>query len=237
VSLWSRFIFLFKAKASKALDRVERPDETLDYAYEEQLRLLQKVKRGVVDVVTAKKQLEAQANGLRQNVVKLEGQARAALGAGREDLARLALERKSGLQTQLDGLDGQVTQLESQQQQLVSNQHALEERVAAFRSQKEVVKAQYKAAEAQVRIQEAVTGIGGHLAEVGLAVQRAKDKTEQMQARAGAIDELVATGALEDAMGGGQTQLDRELAQLSSESQVDAELAALKKQLPAKAGD
>ncbi len=229
--LMSRTSTIVRAKLSKLLDRAENPNETLDYSYEQQLQLLQNVKRGVADVVTAKKRLQLQTTQLEQSVVKLETQARQALGAGREDLARQALERKSAVQQQLQGLDQQVKQLEDQQQKLIANEQALQAKIEAFRSQKEVIKAQYSAAEAQVRIGEAATGIGEQMADTGLAIQRAKDKTEQMQARAGAIDELVAAGSLEDFTSGDQTQLDRELAQLSSQSQVDSDLDRLKAEL------
>src|SRR5437764_9032878 len=97
----SRASTIVKAKMSKLLDRAEDPGETLDYSYEKQLELLQNVKRGIADVATAKKRLELQTAQLEQSIVKLETQAREALAAGREDLARQALERKSGLQQQL----------------------------------------------------------------------------------------------------------------------------------------
>ena len=58
--LWQRFMLIFKSKASRALDRAENPNETLDYSYEKQLELLQNVKRGVADVVTSKKRLQLQ---------------------------------------------------------------------------------------------------------------------------------------------------------------------------------
>ena len=222
--LMSRASMVVKAKFSKLLDHAENPAETLDYSYERQLELLQNVKRGIADVVTAKKRLELQETQLQQSVVKLETQAREALAAGREDLARQALERKSGLQQQLQGLDQQAQQLEQQQEKLVASEKALSAKVEAFRTQKETIKAQYSAAEAQVRIGEAATGIGEQMTDTGLAIQRAKDKTEQMQARASAIDELTTSGALED-FTSDQTQLDRELGQLASKSQVDDELA------------
>jgi phage shock protein A len=228
--LMSRASAIVKAKFSKLLDRAEDPSETLDYSYERQLQLLQNVKRGVADVVTAKKRLQMQTEQLEQSVVKLETQARQALGAGREDLARQALERKSAVQQQLQGLDQQVQGLEQQQEKLVASEKQLQAKIEAFRSQKEVIKAQYSAAEAQVRIGEAATGIGEQMADTGLAIQRAKDKTEQMQARANAIEELTTAGALED-FTSDQTQLDRELAQLSSQSQVDDELAKMKAEL------
>jgi phage shock protein A len=230
--LLSRTMTIIKAKYSKLLTRAENPTETLDYSYEQMLQQLQNVKRGVADVVTAKKRLELQTQQLEQNVVKLETQARQAVGANREDLARQALEKKAAVQQQLQGLDTQVQQLADQQEKLVTAEQQLETKIEAFRSQKEVIKAQYSAAEAQVRIGEAATGIGTGMADTGMAIQRAKDKTEQLQARAAAIDELTAAGSLQD-FTSGDTQLDRELAQISSTSQVDSELAKLKAEVGA----
>ena len=230
--LMSRTMEMLKAKWSKLLDRAEKPAETLDYSYEKQLELLQNVKRGVADVTTAKKRLELQTQQLEQNVVKLETQAREAVAANREDLAKIALERKAVAQQQLQGLDQQVKQLDDQQQKLVASEQQLSARVEEFRSQKEVIKAQYSAAEAQVRIGEAATGIGTEMSNTGLAIQRAKDKTEQMQARAAAVDELVSSGALQD-FTSSDDDIDRQLQQISTSNQVDSELAKLKAEVGA----
>jgi phage shock protein A len=235
--LMSRASLIIKAKFSKLLNRAENPTETLDYSYEQMLQQLQNVKRGVADVVTAKKRLELQTQQLEQNVVKLETQARQAVAANREDLARQALERKAAAQQQLQGLDQQVQQLSDQQDKLIESQHQLEARIESFRSQKEVIKAQYSAAEAQVRIGEAATGIGRGMQDTGMAIQRAKDKTEELQARASAIDELTSVGALEDLSQPGTTQLDRELAQISATNQVDQELAKLKAEVGSGSGE
>lgn len=229
--LMARLTAMIQAKFSKLLDRAEDPGETLDYSYERQVQMLQNVKRGVADVVTAKKRLQLQTNQLEQSVVKLETQARQALGAGREDLARQALERKTVVQQQLQDLDRQVQGLEGQQEKLVASEKQLSAKIEAFRSQKEVIKANYTAAEAQVRIGEAATGIGEQMADTGLAIQRARDKTEQMQARAAAVDELVAAGTLEDFTAGDQTQLDRELAQMTASASVEGELERMKAEL------
>ena len=158
--LMSRASLVVKAKFSKLLDRAENPAETLDYSYEKQLELLQNVKRGIADVVTAKKRLELQEAQLQQSVVKLDSQAREAVAAGREDLARQALERKSGLQQQLQTLDEQAKGLEQQQEKLVASEKALSAKVEAFRTQKETIKAQYSAAEAQVRRHAAPAHLG-----------------------------------------------------------------------------
>ena len=225
--LMGRLTLIIKAKFSKALDRAENPNETLDYSYEEQLRQLQNVKRGIADVTTAKKRLELQYTGMQQQVEKLDGQARDAVKANREDLAREALTRKAAIQGQLDSIMQQGQQLEAQQQKLVEGEKTLSSRIESFRTQKEVIKAQYSAGEAQVKIGEAATGIGRNMEDVGLAVQRAKDKTEQLQARAAAVDELTTSGALDD-FTSSDDDIDRQLKQISQSGQVDDDLAKLK---------
>ena len=232
--LGGRFSTTVKAKISKMLDRAEDPAETLDYGYQKQVELLQDVKKGVADVVTSKKRLQMQQSKLEQQVVKLDTQARQALSQGREDLARMALERKNVTQTEMQSLDQQIAELENQQTQLIENEKKLRQKVEAFRTKKEVIKAQYSASEAQVRISEAANGVGEQMADLGLAMQRAEDKVENMRARAGAVEELEKAGAFEDITqlgSGGQDDIDRELAQLSSGAEVEDELAKMKAEL------
>ena len=229
MGLWQRFTLIFKSKANKALDRAEDPRETLDYSYQKQVDLLAKVRRGVADVATSRKRVELQINQLEQQSTKLQDQAQKAITMDREDLAREALTRKSGLSTQIGDLKTQLAQLQAEEEKLILAQQRLQAKVEAFRTRKETIKATYTAAEAQTRINEAMSGIGDELGDVGAAIQRAEDKTAQMQARAGAIDELIASGALEDvsAVGGGD-DISRELDAMSSQADVEAELAALK---------
>ena len=231
--LIGRLTTIVKAWISQLLGSAEDPSVTLDYSYERQRELLQDVKRGVADVVTAKKRVQLQGDKLEQTVLKLENQARQALAAGREDLARTALERKNIAQTELASLDTQVQELEAQQEQLIANEKKLRTKIETFRTKKEVIKAQYSAAEAQVKISEAANGVGEQMADLGLAIQRAEDKTEQMKARAGAVEELEAAGTFDDItqLGGGQDDIDRELAQIGAGAQVDDELAKLKAEL------
>jgi phage shock protein A len=224
-----------KAKVSKLLDRAEDPAETLDYSYSKQVEQLQNVKKGIADVVTAKKRLQLQETTMQQQLVKLDTQARQAVSSGQEDLARTALERKNVIQTELQSLDTQVSELEAQQEKLTDSEQKLRAKIEAFRTKKEVIKAQYSAAEAQVRISEAATGVGEQMADVGLAMQRAVDKTENMRARADAVSELEAAGTFEDltALGQGEDDIDRQLKSLSSKSAVDDELAKMKSELGA----
>ena len=228
--LISRTMTIIKAKYSSLLNRAENPAETLDYSYEEQLRQLQNVRRGIADVTTAKKRLEIQYTSMQQQVDKLDDQARQALKANREDLAREALTRKAAVQGQLTGIMDQGQQLEAQQQKLIEGEKTLSAKIESFRTQKEVIKAQYSAAEAQVRIGEAATGISDQMSDVGAAVQRAKDKTLDMQARANAIDELTTSGALED-FTSSDDDIDRQLKQIQQGGEVDAELERIKAEL------
>ena len=231
--LAGRMSTVIKAKISKLLDRAEDPGETLDYGYQKQIEYLQNVKKGIADVVTSKKRLQMQSSKLEQSIVKLDTQARQALAQGQEDLARTALERKTLAQNELQSLDQQIAELEHQQDSLTENEKRMREKIEAFRTKKEVIKAQYSAAEAQVQISEAANGVGEQMADLGLAIQRAEDKTENMKARANAVDELEKAGTFEDLtqLGGGQDEIDRQLAQLSAGQQVDDELAKIKAEI------
>lgn len=230
--IFQRLKSLLSVKADKALDKLEDPRETLDYSYQRQLELLQKVRRGVAEVATSRKRVELQAGQLNQELDKLTLAAQRALEVGREDLAREALTRKSGLAQQQADLQAQHAALAGEEERLVRASQNLQARVDAFRTRKETIKATYTAAEAQNRISEAFSGLGDELGDVGQAIQRAEDKTNQLKARAGAIDELLASGALDDPTGLAKDDITRELDALASASQVESELAALKASLP-----
>lgn len=232
MSMFGRMNTIIQSKMNKVLDKAENPNETLDYSYEKQLQLLQNVKRGLADLVTSKRRLQMQHDSIQQQLDKLDSQAKQALASNREDLARTALQRKVTVQQQLQSLDTQIAQLETQQQKLTDAEQRLQTKVESFRTTKEAIKAQYTASQAQVKIGEAASGISEEMADVGLAIQRAQDKTEQMQARAGAIDELMTSGALEDYTSNGD-DIDNQLNQLSAGTDVDRQLEAMKAQLAA----
>lgn len=229
MSIWKRMTLIFRSKANTALDKAEDPREVLDYSYQRQLELLSKVRRGVADVATSRKRVELQVTQLEQQQAKLQTQAQKAIDMQREDLAREALTRKSGLTQQINDLKVQHANLQGEEEKLTLAQQRLQAKVESFRTKKETIKATYTAAEAQTKINEALSGIGEEMGDVGMAIQRAEDKTATMQARAGAIDELLASGALDDvtAQGGGDN-IARELDALSSQADVESELAALR---------
>jgi len=230
MGLIDRMSTVVKAKVNKVLDKYDDPRETLDYSYQKQLEMVQKVKRGVAEVTTSKKRLEIQRTKLQVNINKHTKQAKAALAAGREDLARTALTLKAGEETQLEQLNQQITNLQHEQEKLMATEKRLSAKVEAFRSKKETIKAQYSAAEAQVNITESVSGISEEMADVGLAVQRAEDKTEGMRARASALDELIELGSLDDSLEGGDA-IERELEAIKEKTSVDDELEALQREV------
>lgn len=217
---------IVKSKVNNVLDSVEDPRQTLDSSYEKQLELLHNVKRGLTDVVVSKKRLELQANTLQAQVASLEQQAKQALTAGREDLARLALGRKQASTVQLDGLRHHIDDLQKEQDKLTISEQLLTTKVESFRTQKEVIKAQYTAAQATVKIGESVSGLGREMDGVGRAVQRAQDKTESMRARASAIDELVEQGTLPDTLQ--RDPVAAELNKISAAANVESDFARLK---------
>lgn len=236
MGLWSRFRAIFGAKVNSALDRMENPAETLDYSYEKQLSLLRDVKRGLAEIATSKQRLKLQAEKLRQQDSKLQSQAQQAVLQGRDDLARLALQRRQTIQPQLESLSTQVSSLDDQQAKLADASQKLQMRIEMFRTQKETIKAQYQASSAQVKIGESFTGISREMNDIGTSVQRAQDRIEQMQARSGALDELIASGALEDytaQLGGGGDDIDRQLRLAGGGDEIDSQIAAMKAQLSA----
>ncbi|HEX3488908.1 MAG TPA: PspA/IM30 family protein [Streptosporangiaceae bacterium] len=232
MTLFQRAHDIIAAKANKALDAAEKPDEMLDLSYEQMLDQITRVRRGLVDIAASRKRLELQEQQLQHTVDHLQDQAKAALAQGKEDLAREALSRKAAAQGQITDMEAQRNDLAEQEQKLSQALETLQKRVNNFRTQKEVLKAQYTAAQAQTSVDETAAGISSTAGDSGAALQRAQDKIANMQARAGAVDELLQSGVLED-VGGSTDDIQAELDEASTSADVDKELAALKAQLPA----
>ncbi len=234
MGLFSRLATFFHIRASAALDKAEDPGQVMDYSYAKQLEQLQQLRRSIADVVTNEKRLELQEEQILQQYNKLGQQAMQALQANREDLARMALQRKETLQTQITAYRQQIEQLRGQEQKLITMERTVSARIESFRTQKEMVKAQYNAAQAQVKINEVTTGISEEMTEMNAAMQRAQDKVLTMQARANAMETLIEQGTLGEqgllGAGSGDT-LDRELQKISAEQNVEQQLQAMKLQM------
>lgn len=237
MGFWQRLKLFFKVRTSAELDRMEDPREVMEYAVHEQEAFLQTVRRGLVDVATAKQQLAQQVKTANARIPRLEEQARQAVAADREDLARMALNRKQTAIAELEGLELQLTELEDEERKLIAAEQQIADRVASFRIHKEATTARYTAAETQVKIGETLSGVSGELGELSLALGRAEERTRQMIARASALDALMAGGSFEPTLLQGDDMVERELRKITATSAVDQELAMLKaaekaKQLP-----
>ncbi|HVU69946.1 MAG TPA: PspA/IM30 family protein [Ktedonobacteraceae bacterium] len=231
MGIFSRIATFFRIRANAALDQAEDPGQVMDYSYSKQLEQLQQIKRAIADVATAKSRLELQQSQALTKANQREQQARQALAAGREDLARMALQEKETGLIQVNGLEQQISQLREQEEKLLTMQRTVTARVEAFRTQKEMVKAQYNAAQAQVKINETLTGMSEEAGEMNLAMQRAQDKILNMQARANAMETLIEADDMSVQLLPGGNTLDRELQKLSAEQNIDAQLQAMKQDL------
>jgi phage shock protein A len=227
MGFFSRALLVLKIKSNASLDRMEDPTETLDYAEMQQRNLIRVVGRGLIDVATARQQLARQADRLQQQIPALEERAKHALEADRDDLARAALERKQVALGELDDLARTVEELQVEERKLTTAHEQLSTRAEEFRIRRISTIAQHQAADSRVKVNEAITGISGELAELSMAVGRAEERTEQLQARATAIDALIASGSLSEPLGGGD-RIERELRAISTSRVVEQELQALK---------
>ena len=223
----NRISTVIKQKASVMIDKYEDPRQALDYSYTKQIELLNKLRRDMAEVVTAKRRLEMQKAKLWDNIRTLDEQARRSIDAEREDLAKLALERKNANLMQLQGLEKQIAEMLTEQEKLEQTEKRLATKVEEFKSKKEVIKAQYSAAEAQVRIKENVTGISEEMTDIGMSLNKAEEKTEKMKAKSGALDEMMNSGVLTDYTTSKDT-IEKELEQITLKGSVDEELAKLK---------
>jgi phage shock protein A len=227
MGLMNRISTVVSQKVSTLLDRFENPQEALDYSYVKQQEMLNKLRRSLAEIITSRKRLEMQKSRLWDNIRLLDEQARRALEAGREDLARLALERKNANLMQMQSLDKQIADMKQEEQRMEESEKRMSIKVEEFKGRKEVIKAKYSAAEAQVKIKESVTGISEEMTDVGMAMDRAEEKTERMRAKSQALDDMINSGVLTDYTSN-KDEIERELEKITVQNSVDEELAKLK---------
>ena len=223
----NRISTVISQKTSALLDRFEKPQEALDYSYVKQVEMLNKLRRGLAEITTSRKRLEMQKSRLWENIRLLDGQAARALEANREDLARLALERKNANLLQTQSLDKQIAEMKEEERKMQESEKRLSVKVEEFKARKEIIKAQYSAAEAQVKIKESVTGISEEMTDVGMAMNKAEEKTERMKAKSQALDEMINSGVLTDYTAN-KDEIEKELEKVTVQNSVEEELAKLK---------
>ena len=223
----NRISTVISQKTNTFLDRFEKPQEALDYSYVRQVEMLNKLRRSLAEITTSRKRLEMQKSRLWENIRLLDGQAARALEADREDLARLALERKNANLMQMQNLDKQIAEMKEEESKIKEAEKRMSIKVEEFKARKEIIKAQYSAAEAQVKIKESVTGISEEMTDVGIAMNKAEEKTERLRAKSQALDEMIDSGVLTDYTSN-KDEIERELENITVQDSVEEELAKLK---------
>jgi phage shock protein A len=230
MKITQRLRLVFRGVANKVLDRCTAPREVLDYSCDRQMEILTKLARGLAGVMTNRKRVELQMRQVQQSAHRLYRQAEQAITCNREDLAREALTRRSTAGARVPDLRAQRDALSGEEDNLTAAAERLQKKLDVFRIRKESIKAGFTTGEAQTKVNEAAGGISEEMGAVGLAMQRAEAKTAQMQYRAAATDELIASGVLDDATVP-RTRPDDVQGALDSgriQTDVEREMAALK---------
>ncbi len=228
MSIIARFKAIFAAKANAVADTIEDPKASLDFSLRKLEDARRDLSRGLIEVSAAKRRLQTQRDQVAAAIERYQQQARSAVEAGRDDLARLALERKQDAEARAAELETGIASLERQETTLKENQLKLERKINLFRSKKEELKAIHDSAKAQLRVQESLSGISDDLADVGNTIRRTEEHILEMQSRADAIDALVAEGVLQDVLEPETDDIERELDRIGRNQAVEEELARLK---------
>lgn len=228
-----RLTMVFRAIWNKMLGRTEDKyyRELLDLGYDEMVNMVGEVGTDLASVAQAEFRIRKLVSDAEQGATKWEQTAVQFLEKGKEDEAREALARKAQLAQQAEDLRVKLEQVAAKRQELEATKKQLDVEVANFQSTKEVMKAEHTAAKATAQIAETVTGIGGKAMNIGRTVGRLRESTEQLEARGEGIQALMSSGALKNALNPGQTPLDLSAAKMERDTQVEADLARLKKQL------
>ncbi len=242
MSIFSRFRAAVEARANRVVDHFEDPKASLDYSLARLEESRGMITRSLVEVSAARTRLQYQYNQVASDIKKYAAQSMEAVRIDRDDLARIALERKQAAELRQSSLDANIASLGQQEDTLKQSQINLEHRIALFRSKKEELKAIYDSSRVQLQVREAIAGISEDLADVGSTVQRIEIRIQEMQSRSDAIDGLVAQGVLTDPLEPGVDEVDRELGRIGRQHAIEDELARLKSgeehyQLPAEGSE
>jgi phage shock protein A len=220
---------LLRKGTTVALAPAADPRATQLTSHQKQRALLDQVVRAGQEVTAAKERLRAAAEAVRARLPAMEDQARQEVKAGHEAMARLALQRRQVVVKELETLERQLAAVEREESALVIIEQRLSGQIEAFAARQEVIKARFSAAEAQVRMSEAMTGVSQDFAELTAALHRAEQTTEDMQARATAIDRLVREGDLEAlSFDSGSEAIDARYQSLGTDEDVERQLKALR---------
>jgi len=149
---------------------------------------------GLANIASSRHELEARTAELRCHLPELEAKARCALRAGRQDVARHALERRQIAAGELALLNEQLREADLEATRLAAAEQQLAARIDAILARERMIEARQSVAEIQVRVGEALAGISGELAGLAPELAQAEEHAEALEARAAAIDRMLDLG-------------------------------------------
>jgi phage shock protein A len=223
----NRLSSLVRQKTYYLFDRFENPVQSLDYSFEKHKEMINNLRRGVAEVISAKRRLEIQKGKLLDNINAFDEQARRAVRYNKDDIARHMLERKNLTLLQIQRLDKQISGLDTEKNKLQQLEENLAAKIEELRTRIEIIKAQYSAAEAEVRIKESVTGILDEVSDLGIALNKAEEKLEKLKAKSQTLDEMIDSGMLTD-YSSNEDKVEKELENITVQKSVEDELMRLK---------
>lgn len=218
MSIFRRIADIFKANVNDALDRAEDPEKMLKQMVLEMEESVNKATLAVAQAIANEKSLERKIAKAQEQSRDWQQKAVQALQAGREDLARAALEKKAIADRNVADLQPVFEQAKATTAKLRQQLDQLKAKLDEARSRQSTLIARSQAAKAQKQIAQAFSGVGS---DAFSKFDKFEGKIEQLEAEATAFEQLA----------GESTSLEQEFKMLGSSSTVEAELNKLKAQL------
>jgi phage shock protein A len=215
MSIFKRISDIFKANINDALDKAEDPEKMLKQMVIEMEESINKTTLAVANAIANEKSLERKIEKAKKDTTEWEQKAMQALTAGREDLAKGALEKKAISARNVQDLEPIYKQAKTTADKLREQLTKLKAKLDEARARESTLVARSQAAKAQKQISQAFAGVG---TDAFSKFDKYEQKIEKSEAEAEAFEQLA----------GENTSLDDEFKKLTTSSTVDNELLELK---------
>jgi phage shock protein A len=196
-----------------------------------QQNLLKQVTQALIENRAFSIQLQSRKAALENHLVALEHKARQALQDDREDLARLALQRRQAYIKEIETLNHQIQETQGEEERLQLVKQQLETQIETLQARQQVLNARYSAAQAQVRLTESLSSVAESFTDLGLSLEEAEQQAEYMHARAEAVNDLLEAGVLEIPSFTEVDKVTRELSSFDDSQAIENQLATLKQEI------
>ncbi len=217
MSILGRIKDLISANINAMLDRAEDPEKMANEYLRQLTNELYEARTGVAQAMADETRLEQRRIAAEAEVEQWQVKAERALRAGDEALAKAALARKVQAQKLAEQYRAQEKAQEEQVEALQQALIDLETRIAEVKARKELIIAKKNRAQTQEALQRAAASIGR---------VSALDKLDQLEEK---VDDRLAKAEAMAKLEG--DTLEARFRQLEKDTEVDVELAELKRKL------